>query len=429
MTAVRTGWRLGVLLGMVCGLLLYAFPTPVTQVVHAQVAPTLEVKASVLMEATTGQVLHALNEKQPYQPASMTKMMTEYILLEEIKAGRLKWDDDIVTSPYAAQVIGSGQLMAEGVAYKAKDVFDLLSIYSGNDASVAFAEHLAGTEEQFAKKMNEMAAKIGLSSASRFINSTGLSRKDMGTYAPASLPGETLLTAIDSALLAQRIVLDHPEVLETTKIPKLKFQGKSTVQMVNWNWMVEGNKANVNLRKFAYEGLDGLKTGHTSDAGYCFTATAQKNGMRLISVVIGANSIEGRFQETRKLLDYGFNQFEKRTVLAAKTTLDQVKTVFIKNGIVQHIPVVAGAGVQLLLPKDDAVTPTITVTWLPQEKLQAPLKAETIVGTIKVQSGALSKEVPLVTTEPVEEAGFFRKLWRGFVGFFASMMQGVMDLF
>ncbi len=394
-----------------------------------QVDLGLNVNAAVLMDAETGQILYAENENEPYQPASMTKMMTEYLVMEEIEAGRMTWEDMIFTTEHAADAIGSGQQMAEGVSYPAKKVFELLSIYSGNDAAVAFADHIGGTEEQFAKMMNETAKKLGLSSGTYFINSTGLSRRDMGKYAPTTLEGETLLTALDAAKLAQAIVLEHPEVLEFTKIPTLKFNEADAKPMVNWNWMVEGNKDNPNFRSYAYDGLDGLKTGHTSDAGYCFTGTAEQNGMRLISVVMGAESEKARFNETRKLLDYGFNSFEKRTILSAKTELPDLKTVHIPNALNQEVPVVIGQGIELIVGKTEQATPQLTANVYPEDQLKAPLKAEDQVGTVKVVYGDRTMEVPLIVTEDVEKAGWFRMLMRGIGGFFSGLFGGIVGLF
>jgi len=389
----------------------------------------LNVNAAILMDAETGQVLYEENADQPYQPASMTKMMTEYLVMEEIEAGRMTWDDMIYTTPAASDAIGSGQQMAEGESYPMRKVFELLSIYSGNDAAVAFAEHISGTEEEFAKLMNETADRLGLSDGTHFINSTGLSRRDMGDYAPKTIEGETLLTARDAAKLAQAIILEHPEVLEITKIPQLKFHDDDSAPMVNWNWMVEDNKDNPNLRQFAYEGLDGLKTGHTSDAGYCFTGTAERDGMRLISVVMGAESERARFMETRKLLDYGFNSFEKRTLISAKTELPDMKSVHIPNALKQDVPVVVGEGIEAIVNKNDASTPEITATVFPEDQLSAPLKAEDPVGTVTVKFGAQTFEVPLIVTEDVEKAGWFRMFMRGVGGFFSGLFGGVMNLF
>ncbi|MCI3926302.1 D-alanyl-D-alanine carboxypeptidase [Paenibacillus sp. TRM 82003] len=413
-----------------CAMTLQAFAPFLSSAQAAEpVTLGLNVNSAFLMDAETGQVLYEENADVPYQPASMTKMMTEYLVMEEIEAGRMTWDTMIYTTKHAADAIGSGQQMAEGVSYSAKKVFELLSIYSGNDAAVAFADHISGTEEEFAKLMNKTAKELGLSDTSVFINSTGLSRRDMGEYAPTSIEGETLLTAEDSAKLAQAIVLEHPEVLEITKIPTLKFNETDAKPMVNWNWMVEANKDNENLRKYAYEGLDGLKTGHTSDAGYCFTGTAERDGMRLISVVMGAKSENDRFVETRKLLDYGFNSFEKRTVVVAKTELPDLKTVHIRNGLKQDIPVVIGEGVQLIVNKSDETTPELTAEVYPEEQLSAPMKAQDQVGVVKVKYGDRITEVPLVISEDVEKAGWFRQMMRGIGGFFSGLFKGIVNLF
>lgn len=415
---------------LTCTLALQSF-APLLQSAKAaeQVDLGLNVRAAVLMDAESGRILYEENADEAYQPASMTKMMTEYLVMEEIEAGRMSWDTMIYTTKAAADAIGSGQQMAEGVSYSAKKVFELLSIYSGNDAAIAFADHISGSEEEFAKLMNRTAVELGLSDKSHFINSTGLSRRDMKEYAPKSIEGETLLTAKDAAKLAQAIVLDHPEVLEITKIPSLKFHEDASAPMVNWNWMVEGNKDNVNLRKYAYEGLDGLKTGHTSDAGYCFTGTAERNGMRLISVVMGAKSENDRFMETRKLLDYGFNSFEKRTIVVAKTELPDLETVHIRNGLKRDVPVVVGEGVQLIVNKTDELTPELTAEVFPPEQLQAPMKAEEQVGVVTVKYGDQEVQVPLVITEDVEKAGWFRQMMRGIGGFFSGLFQGILNLF
>lgn len=405
---------------------------PVINQVSAAEQPALglNVKSAILMDAETGQILYKENHDVGRPPASMAKMMTEYLVMEEIASGRLSWDDMIYTPKAARDAGGSGQLMAEGKSYNAKQVFELLSIYSGNDAAVAFAYHIAGSEEEFAKLMNETAKKIGLSDKAYFINATGLPRADMKDYAPASLPGETQMTAEDAAKLARAIIHEHPEVLEFTKIPSKKFQETDKEPMINWNWMVEGNKDSTNLKQYAYEGLDGLKTGHTSAAGYNFTGTAERNGMRLISVVMGAENNAARFAETRKLLDYGFNTFEKRTILAAKTEIPEVPTVRIRNAVKLDVPVVLGEGVQLIVKKSEEAVPEITeVTFIPEDQLQAPMDAQTQVGTAKVTYGEHQIEVPVIVAENVEKASWFKMLMRSIGGFFSGLFNGIVNLF
>lgn len=423
--------RLRQLSVVLAGILLLQTWIPFLNQVHAeeQVDLGLAVDYAILMEAETGQVLYELNADELRPPASMAKMMTEYLVMEEIKAGRISWDDMVYTSKAAADAIGSGQLMAEGVSYPLKQVFELLSIYSGNDAAVALAEHISGSEEQFAKLMNETADKLGLSDGAHFINATGLSREDMGPYAPTSIEGETMMTARDAAKLARAIILEHPEVLEFTKIPQKKFEETDSAPMVNWNYMVEGNKDNPYLRKYAYEGLDGLKTGHTSAAGYNFTGTAVRDGMRLISVVMGAENNDSRFVETRKLLDYGFNNFEKRIILPAKTELEDYKTVTIPNAAKKEVPVVVGEGIELVVKKSEEFTPEITVEFYSEDQLSAPMEAGTPVGTAKVIYGDQVIEAPMIVTEDVEKAGWFKMLMRGIGGFFTRLFNGIVNLF
>ena len=193
------------------------------------------------MEASTGAVLFQMNADEAFPPASMAKMMTEYLAMESIKEGKFKWDSPVTASKNAADVIGSGQLIAENETLTFKDMFNAMSIYSANDASVAFAELLGGTEENFAKMMNDKAKQLGMSDKAHFISATGLSRADLKNP-PASIEGETKMTARDAAILAYNILKDHKEILEFTKIPSLKLRATDKSPMINWNWMLEGNQ-------------------------------------------------------------------------------------------------------------------------------------------------------------------------------------------
>ncbi len=315
----------------------------------------LNASSAILMEASTGQILYEYNADKALPPASMAKMMTEYLVMDAIESGKIKTTDMVNTTPAAADAIGSGQLLALNEQATVDNMFAAMSIYSSNDATVALAEAIAGSEESFAKMMNEKAKEFGLSPDAHFINSTGLSRADMGKYAPKELQGETLLSAKDAALIAYHLINDHKNLLEYTKTPARKFRETDKSPMINWNWMLADNKSNKNFAKYAYEGLDGLKTGHTDEAGYCFTGTAERNGMRLISVVMGTGpKEEARFIETRKVLDYGFNNFAPKQVLTAKAEIDSLKTVNIKKGVQLEVPVVTQTGLTLIAKKRDA---------------------------------------------------------------------------
>ncbi|WP_245856175.1 D-alanyl-D-alanine carboxypeptidase family protein [Paenibacillus rigui] len=386
----------------------------------------LDVKSAILIEASTGQVLYENNADAALPPASMAKMMTEYLVMEAVKSGKIKWEDMVQVSQYSADVIGSGDLLAVGEQYTVKDLFGAMSIYSANDASVALAEFIAGgSEENFAKMMNEKAKEMGLSNQAHFISSTGLSRVDLGKYAPKGIEGETLLTAKDAAIIAYNILKDHKEVLDFTKQPSKKFREKDKAPMINWNWMLEGNKDNVNFKKYAYPGLDGLKTGSTDDAGYCFTGTAERNGMRLISVVMGTKTEPKRFEETRKVLDYGFNNFEMKQVLTAKAEIDSLKTVNIKKGVETQVPVVTQTGLSIVAKK--GATPdqfVITAEPADESKLVAPIAKGAVVGTVKVTYQGTEKTANLIANEDVEKGSWFRLFFRAIKDFFVDTISG-----
>ncbi|SDE32386.1 D-alanyl-D-alanine carboxypeptidase (penicillin-binding protein 5/6) [Paenibacillus sp. UNCCL117] len=390
----------------------------------------LQASSAILMEAGTGQILYEYNADKALPPASMAKMMTEYLVMEAIESGKLQMNQTINTSEAAADAIGSGQLLALNEQATVDNMFAAMSIYSANDATIALAEAVAGSEENFAKLMNEKAKEFGLSPEAHFINSTGLGRADMGKHAPTELQGETLLTAKDAAIIAYHLINDHKNVLEYTKTPSRKFREKDKDPMINWNWMLAANKSTRNFAKYAFEGLDGLKTGHTNEAGYCFTGTAERNGMRLISVVMGTGmgpkgKEEARFIETAKLLNYGFNNFETKSVLTAKAEIDSLKTVNIKKGVQLEVPVVTQTGLNLIVKKG---TPAdqfqVTTEVVEESKRIAPIEKGQVVGVAKVNYQNKEYSVNLITTDPVEKAGWFRLFFRAIKEFFVDTFTG-----
>jgi serine-type D-Ala-D-Ala carboxypeptidase (penicillin-binding protein 5/6) len=403
-------------------------PTPTTTAPAAAInEPKPAAKSAIIMEASTGTVLYELNADEAFPPASMAKMMTEYIVMETIKSGKIKWEDTVTASKNAAAVIGSGQLIAEGEKLTVKDMFNAMSIYSANDASVALAEFIGGgSEENFANMMNEKAKQLGMSDKAHFISATGLSRADLKAAAPTGIQGETTMTARDAAILAYNIVKDHKEVLDFTKIPSLKLRPTDKTPMVNWNWMLEGNSNNTNFKKYAYAGLDGLKTGHTDEAKYCFTATAERNGVRLITVVMGTNTEPDRFNETRKLLDYGFQNFEIKPYLNAKAEIDSLKTVNIKKGVQTSVPLVTKTGMTFVVRKGAKDTDfKLTAEPLEESKLVAPIKKGDPLGKVTVTYNGQVKTVDLIANDDVEKGSWIRLLFRSIKNFFGNMFNGI----
>lgn len=395
----------------------------------------LAVSSAVLIEPSTGEILLSVNSDVALPPASMTKMMTEYIVADEVKQGRLKWDDVVTVGKNSAQTIGSRIFLAEGDQHTVEELYIAMAVGSANDATVALAERVAGSEQAFVKLMNEQAKRMGMKTAF-FINATGLSRIDMPEEFRPSEDKETVMSAMDTALLAKFIVQDHPDFSRFTAVQSYKFRDRDTKPIVNYNWMLEANKDITNFKAYAYPGLDGLKTGHTEAAGNCFAGTAERDGMRLISVVMGAKTNAARFVETKKVLDFGFNNFEVKQVIAPKTVVEGTETVPVKKGVENNVAIVTESDVSFMVPKG-TTNPVVTskVTLLDSSKLVAPIAKGTKVGTItytyKVEGmkQAQQKTVNLVTADEVEKGGWFRLLFRAIKDLFVDLFDGIKNLF
>lgn len=409
-------------------------------------AKTLETKAetAIIVDFDTGKILYAKDENEALPPASMTKMMTEYIVLEQINNGDISWDTTTKISDYAYSISAnnafSGVGLRQNVDYTVKDLYNAMAINSDNATTVALAELIAGSEGKFVEMMNEKAEELGLPDY-KFVNTTGLDNESLeGNHPEGTSADDTnLMSAKTTAMLAYHLVKDYPEVLEFSSIPSTTFDGQ---EIRNWNWMLP-HKASY-LKPFFYEGVDGLKTGNTDLAGYTFTSTAEKDGRRLITVVMKTNSIEERFKETAKLLDYGFTQFEEKEVFpkgyeyennaipVAKGKEDEVKTVLgdslvstVKKGEEEKYKVKVTLDESLL--DDDG-------------KLTAPVKKGDKIGTavLTVDDGEdfgyiLDKDskstVDIVAMNDVEKKNWFSLMLSGIGQFFTNLWDKFMGLF
>lgn len=395
----------------------------------------LELSSAVLIEPTTGQVLLSLNADQPLPPASMTKMMTEYIVADAVKNGKISWDQKVIVQENASKQIGSRIFLAEGDEHTVEELYIAMAVGSANDATVALAELVGGSEEAFVAMMNDTAQKMGMKTA-YFVNSTGLNREDMPADFRPNIDKETVMSAMDAAILAKYIVTDHPDFTKFTTIQSYKFRPRDKKPMINYNWMLEANKDNVNFKAYAYPGLDGLKTGHTSNAGNCFTGTAVRDGMRLISVVMGANSEAHRFTETKKVLDFGFTNFEIKQVIAPKSVVAGNETVPVLKGKKQDVSVVSDEGVTFIVPKG-TTSPAITTTAQINDPatLVAPIAKGSQVGKVTYSykaegmSQTQQKTVNLVTSDEAEKAGWFKLLFRAIGEFLSDLFNGIKNLF
>jgi len=387
----------------------------------------LSVPSAILIEAETGRVLYAKNIDQPLPPASMTKMMTEYLVLEAIAQGQINWDDTVTVSANAAGLSGSEVWLYPGEERTVEELYTAMAVYSANDATVALAETVAGSETEFVRLMNQKAAEFGMKS-SHFVNSSGFPPGQQPN--PPAIDGDHVMTARDTALLARRLIFDHPEVLKYSSIAKKTFREgeEGAVAMDNWNWMLPE-------LVFGYEGMDGLKTGETSAAGACFTGTAQRDGMRLISVVFGAADRESRFAQTQKLLDYGFNNFELKEFIAPGQKVPGYETVKVEKAKQEQTPVVTAAALKLPIKHGDPADYTYAVSLKPG--LEAPLEKGAPVGVVTLKSeeplefiafDQIPGGVELVTAQEVPRAGSVTLFFRSIGGFFSNLFASFLNL-
>ncbi len=396
----------------------------------------LQVKSAILIEATTGKVLLSINSDEALPPASMSKMMTEYIVSDYVKQGKIKWDDVVTVSANAAAQVGSRVFLAEGDKHTVLDLYKAMAVGSANDATVALAEYISGgSEKEFVKLMNEKAKEFGMKTA-HFANSTGLSIADMPQGTQPEDGKETVMSASDTAILARHIVVDHPDFNEVTKIQSFKFRSTDKAPVVNWNWMLESNSAITNFKAYAYPGLDGLKTGHTNAAGQCFTGTAERDGMRLISVVMGTSSDKERFIQTKKVLDYGFDHFEVKQIVGAKSAVSGLATLPVVKGAATDVPVVTDAAVNVVVPKGtNPQNVTYTVSQADETARTAPIEAGKALGTITYtyKNDSMPQDqvttVNLIASEPVEKGSWLRLFFRSIGDLFGDLFNSVKNMF
>ena len=399
-------------------------------------APSLDVKAksAILVDAISGKILYAQNPDESLPPASMTKMMTEYLVEEAVAKGKLKWDDIVTASDYAhfmGKGDGSKVGLAVGEQHTVEELTYAMTVGSANDATVALAEKLAGSETSFVQMMNEKAKELGMTN-SHFATSTGYPKKDLGTYAPA-IEGESMMSARDAAILAWHLIHDFPDSLNFNKTAKYTFmQGQNPRELKNYNFMIPGL-----IYGNLVQGVDGLKTGHTSAAGYNFTATAVQNGMRLISVVQGTTSEKERFFQTKKLLDYGFSNYEVVDLMKAKESIKGSEMASVKNGTEKEVQAITKDTFKVVVKKGekDQYQPIAVYN----TEIQAPIKAEQKIGHVSYEykgkesydylneKTKMQGNMDLVAKEEVEEASGFRLFFRQIFSVIGGIFTGIVD--
>ena len=361
---------------------LNALPPLAAQTSLAGSPPALPAKAWLLMDSDSGEVLASANADEPLPPASLTKMMTSYLVEQALRSAKLK-PTDLVSVSQNAWCRGSSTESCMYLPLNSQaTVIDILRgiiIQSGNDASKAIAEHMAGSEEGFAKLMNTQAQRLGMAHT-HFVNATGLPNPEHKS------------SARDLAILARAIIRDSVDYYPIYAEREFKYNG-----------IKQGNR---NALLYTDPTVDGLKTGHTEEAGYCLVTSSKRNGMRLVTVILNTNSAQARADETRALLGWGFSNFEKASPIQPNTVVTTAKVSFGKADMVN-----AGLGAPWLLtvPRGQQVQTTVEI----KPGLEAPVTKGAVIGKVVATSkGKPVGEAPLVAQADVERAGLLLRTWQ-----------------
>lgn len=338
-------------------------------------------KSAILIEASTGEILYQKNANERLAPASMTKIMSLILIMENIENGNLKWNNIVVVSKNASSMGGSQIFLETNEMMTVEDLVKGICIASGNDATVALAEKIAGTEKAFVKLMNDKAKSLGLRNTN-FMNSTGLDAE--GHYS----------SAYDMSIMARELVR-HEKILEFSSIYE-DYLRKNTAKKF---WLVNTNK----LVKF-YSYIDGLKTGYTGNAGYCLTATGMKNDMRLISVVMGEENTDNRTTDTLAMLDYGFNMYSINKVVNKDKSLGNVR---VNLGDIENVDIMLEEDITIL-NNNQKGKKNITYE-INTNNINAPVKKGDVVGKIDVyEEGRYLYSRDITVMNDIEKANIFK---------------------
>ena len=347
-------------------------------------SPPLNVKSYILLEPNTGTVIAEFNSENPIEPASMTKIMTSYVVADQISNGLISLEDDVLISEKAWKMQGSKTFIEAGKRVKVSDLLKGIMIQSGNDASVAIAEYAGGTEEGFVDLMNAYAASLGMNNT-LFQNATGL-------------PSENhFSSAKDLANLTSNYINKFPEEYALYKQKQYTF---NNIKQLNRNKLL-----------WRDESADGVKTGHTDAAGYCLVGSAKRGGMRLITVVAGSSSDKDRFSDTQRLLEYGFRFFATQKVISAD---QQLKEIAVWGGLADSLKIGVIEDISLTLPRTSFKD--LQINYKHKNNVQAPIKKGKLIGSLEIVRGdKVVYAEDLVALESIDSKGFFGRVWSKFV--------------
>ncbi|MCD5002325.1 D-alanyl-D-alanine carboxypeptidase [Enterococcus saccharolyticus] len=411
-------------------LLLFISATPFVS--YADENFQIEADAAIAIDAESGKILYSQNSETPTGLASISKIISLYLVEKQVSEGKLTWDEPVTISEELAALSTDPRLanvpLEAGQNYTVKQLFDAAAIQSANAAVSALAEKIAGSEPAFVDMMREQVEAWGITDA-HLVTASGLNNSDLnGRIYPGSTPDdENFLSAKDISIIARHLILDYPGILEVTRVPSKVFdtQSDEPVTMYSTNKLLTG-------MLYEKEGVDGLKTGTTDLAGECFVGTIERNGQRIITVVLNAHNTEDnpdmRFTETSKLMDYVYNNWTYREIVPAN---QEITTIEVNNAEETTVPLVTQTAINGWVQGDQE--PALTVTLNNQnnpELVQAPLAKDTVLGKVEAQLDNLGSvaEQPvtftsLIVAEDIEKASNWVQFGRKINEFFQKMIN------
>jgi D-alanyl-D-alanine carboxypeptidase (penicillin-binding protein 5/6) len=341
--------------------------------------PSVDAKGYLLLEQSSGKILASKNADAPLEPASLTKLMTAYVMFNELSSGKVKLDDLVTVSEKAWRTQGSRMFIEVGKQVRVEDLMQGMIVQSGNDASVALAEHVAGSEATFAAMMNEYAQRLGMSN-SHFMNATGL-------------PAEGhITTATDIGTLARAIITEFPQ-----------YYGWYSQKSFRYNGITQNNR---NALLWRLDWVDGLKTGMTDAAGYCLVSSGKQNDMRLVSVVMGSSSSKARADASQTLLGYGFRFFERDQLFEQDTPIANAR---VWKGEFEQVELGLATPLSVVIPagRRDRLTAEMDLN----TNIMAPVDTTQELGQVRIMmDGELVAQQPLYALREVPEGGFFSRM-------------------
>ena len=374
----------------------------------------LEAKSAIAIDAKTGQIIYAKDDKQTYPVASMSKLLTAYILLQAIHEGKITWETKVTPTVTEVDISNNTELtnvpLKEGHSYTIKQLYQAMLVGSANAATMLIGNAISGTQTKFIDKMRENAKSLGITDA-KIYSANGLTAKYLGDeiYPNTDENAENEFSVRDMAIISQKLIEKYPEILETTKLTKVDFNDNGEITTVsNTNELLQDNS---NL------GIDGLKTGTSDAAGYCFASTTNKDGHRIITILAGAKDNDARFDQTKNLLNYIYNNYDYLAISTDRALRQNVK---VKYGKQSSVPATIGNNLSLWVPKNTKER-ALQIKLIPKSStIEAPIKQGetvgdyqiTIAGNLGFVDGSTDLKTKALAANGVEGINIFIKWWQ-----------------